>query len=146
MEFTNASGHKLTVIGYGALTGIRGAKVGGSRPQVALLDDLISDEDAKSATVISDIKNTIYKAVSQALHPTRRKIVWCGTPFNKKDPLYEAVESGAWNVNVFPVCEKFLAEERSSMEHGKTDSHMIIYWINGRRVKLLVWCLHSIRN
>ena len=107
MEFTNASGHKLTVIGYGALTGIRGAKVGGSRPQVALLDDLISDEDAKSATVISDIKNTIYKAVSQALHPTRRKIVWCGTPFNKKDPLYEAVESGAWNVNVFPVCERF---------------------------------------
>ena len=42
-----------------------------------------------------------------SLHPKRRKIIWCGTPFNKKDPLYKAVESGAWNVNVFPVCEKF---------------------------------------
>ena len=131
MEFTNASGHKLTVIGYGALTGIRGAKVGGSRPQVALLDDLISDEDAKSATVINDIKNTIYKAVSQALHPTRRKIVWCGTPFNKKDPLYEAVESGAWNVNVFPVCERFPCRREEfygAWEDRFTYDHLLDQW------------------
>ena len=51
MEFINASGHRLTVIGYGALTGIRGAKVGGSRPQVALLDDLISDEEDRKSVV-----------------------------------------------------------------------------------------------
>lgn len=34
-------------------------------------------------------------------------IIWSGTPFNAKDPLYKAVESGAWEVNVFPVCERF---------------------------------------
>jgi predicted phage terminase large subunit-like protein len=34
-------------------------------------------------------------------------IIWSGTPFNAKDPLYKAVESGAWGVNVFPVCEVF---------------------------------------
>lgn len=34
-----------------------------------------------------------------------------GTPFNASDPLYEAVESGAWEVNVYPVCEMFPCTE-----------------------------------
>lgn len=105
--FTNKNGHTLAVNGYGAGTGIRGTKKQNSRPQIAILDDLLSDKDATSPTVIQDIENTVYKAVLHALHPKRRKIIWSGTPFNKKDPLYKAVESGAFNVNVFPVCEKF---------------------------------------
>lgn len=28
-------------------------------------------------------------------------------PFNAKDPLYKAIESGVWYVNVYPVCEAF---------------------------------------
>ncbi len=34
-------------------------------------------------------------------------MIFCGTPFNKEDPIIEAVESGAWDVNVWPICEKF---------------------------------------
>ena len=88
-------------------TGVRGAKEMGKRPQLAVLDDLISDEDARSATVIAAVEDTVYKAVNYALHPTKNMIIWSGTPFNAKDPLYKAVESGAWVVNVFPVCEQF---------------------------------------
>lgn len=88
-------------------TGVRGAKEMGTRPQLAVLDDLISDEDARSSTVISAVEDTVYKAVNYALHPTKNMIIWSGTPFNAKDPLYKAVESGAWSVNVFPVCESF---------------------------------------
>lgn len=88
-------------------TGVRGAKSMGKRPQLAILDDLVSDEDARSATVIASIEDTVYKAVDYALHPTKRMIIWSGTPFNMRDPLYKAVESGAWAVNVYPVCEKF---------------------------------------
>lgn len=106
-EFRNAEGNIFIVKGYGAKTGVRGAKEMGKRPQLAVLDDLISDEDARSATVISAVEDTVYKAVDYALHPTHNMIVWSGTPFNAKDPLYKAVESGAWAVNVFPVCEKF---------------------------------------
>ncbi|TGW14454.1 hypothetical protein EIL50_05465, partial [bacterium NHP-B] len=54
-----------------------------------------------------NVEDTIYKAIFAALHPDNRKIIWSGTPFNAGDPLYTAVESGAWNVNVFPVCEHF---------------------------------------
>jgi len=109
-EFTNADGNKFIVKGYGAKTGVRGAKEMGTRPVLAVLDDLVSDEDARSATVISAIEDTVYKAVTYALHPKKFLIIWSGTPFNAKDPLYKAVESGAWIVNVFPVCSKFPCE------------------------------------
>lgn len=106
-EFMNVDGQKFIVKGYGAKTGVRGAKEMGKRPYLAVLDDLISDEDARSPTVIASIEDTVYKAIDYALHPTHYKIIWSGTPFNAKDPLYKAVESGAWKVNVYPVCEKF---------------------------------------
>ena len=106
-EFINADGKRLIVKGYGAQTGVRGTKELGKRPQLAVLDDLVSDEDARSATVIATIEDTVYKAIDHALHPTRKKIIWNGTPFNLRDPLYKAIESGAWKVNVFPVCERF---------------------------------------
>ena len=109
-EFNNIDGKKFIVKGYGAKTGVRGAKELGKRPQLAVLDDLVSDEDARSATVIESIEATVYKAVDYALDPTIKKIVWSGTPFNAKDPLYKAVESGAWNVNVYPVCKRFPCE------------------------------------
>ena len=110
-EFINIEGHKVVFKGYGAKTGVRGAKEMGVRPQIALLDDLVSDEDARSATVINSIEDTVYKAVTYALHPTHYKIIWNGTPFNARDPLYKAVESGAWAVNVYPVCEEFPCSE-----------------------------------
>ena len=106
-EFVNANKSSFVVSGYGAKTGVRGTRENGSRPVLALLDDLISDADARSPVVIADVEDTVYKAVDYALHPKRRKIIWSGTPFNAKDPLYRAVESGAWAVNVYPVCEQF---------------------------------------
>lgn len=106
-EFKNADGKLFVVKGYGASTGVRGAKEMGIRPQIAVLDDLISDDDARSPTVIAAVEDTVYKAVSYALHPTKNMIIWSGTPFNSKDPLYKAVESGGWQVNVFSVCEQY---------------------------------------
>jgi predicted phage terminase large subunit-like protein len=106
-EFNNADGNRLVIKGYGARTGVRGSKEMGQRPNLAVLDDLISDEDARSATIIASVEDTVYKAVNYALHPKASKIIWSGTPFNSRDPLYKAVESGAWYVNVYPVCESF---------------------------------------
>ena len=104
---TNTDGHTLVVKGFGAQTGIRGVKEMGRRPQLAVLDDLVSDEDARSPTSLRKIKDTVYRAIEHALDPQKKKIIWCGTPFNAKDPLYEAIESGSWEVNVYPICEHF---------------------------------------
>lgn len=105
--FINASGHQLDLRMFGATTGIRGYKSQGLRPQLAILDDLMSDKSAESPTVTKDIENVIYKGVRQAMHPTHRKVIWIGTPFNKKDPLYKAAGSKAWHTEVFPIAEEF---------------------------------------
>ena len=115
-EFTNAAGKKFIVKGYGAKTGVRGTKELGTRPQLAVLDDLVSDEDARSKTVIAAIEDTVTKAIEHAMHPRKNKIIWSGTPFNAGDPLYKAVESGAWLVNCYPVCEKFPSHDRRRVQ------------------------------
>lgn len=117
MEFRSKGGNPLdgnsgkpNILGvkmFGAKTGLRGTKIFGKRPTLCVLDDLVSDDDAKSKTAMLAIRDTITKGVDFALHPTRRKTIFNGTPFNKGDVLYEAVESGAWHVNVWPVCERF---------------------------------------
>lgn len=105
--FKNVEGKEFVVTGHGAKTGVRGTVELNTRPQLAVLDDLLSDEDARSKTVIESIEATIYKAITYALHPTRHMTIWSGTPFNAGDPLYKAVESGVWAVNVYPICEQF---------------------------------------
>lgn len=107
MEFTNAEGHNLFIKMFGASTGVRGFKAYGQRPVFAAADDLFTDKAAESKTIVKDIENVMYKAIRQALHPTRRKVVWIGTPFNKKDSLYKAAGTAEWNTKVYPICQKF---------------------------------------
>lgn len=107
LEFKNRSGHMFGVKMFGAKSGIRGTKIFNQRPVIAVMDDLVSDADAKSQTAMQAIKDTVYSGVQYALHPTRRKMILNGTPFNKGDIVYEAIESGAWKVNVWPICEQF---------------------------------------
>lgn len=111
IEFENRVGHKFGLKMFGAKTGLRGTKIFGTRPVVCVMDDLVSDDDSKSKASMQAIKDTVYKGVNHALDPTRRKVIFNGTPFNKEDILIEAVESGAWDVNVWPVCERFPCEE-----------------------------------
>ena len=111
LEFENKEGHKLGCKMFGAKTGLRGTKIFGKRPPLAILDDLISDDDATSRVQMQAIKDTVYKGVDYALDPTRRKVIFNGTPFAKNDIMVEAVESGAWDVNVWPVCEQWPCTE-----------------------------------
>lgn len=111
IEFENKEGRKFGCKMFGAKTGLRGTKIFGKRPPIAVLDDLISDDDANSRVQMQAIKDTVYKGVDYALDPTRRKVIFNGTPFAKNDIIVEAVESGAWDVNVWPVCETFPCTE-----------------------------------
>ncbi len=107
LEFRNKTGHMLGVKMFGAKSGIRGTKIFGKRPVLAIMDDLVSDADSKSMTAMEAIKDTVYSGVQYALDPTRNKMIMNGTPFNKEDIVYSAIESGAWKVNVWPICERF---------------------------------------
>lgn len=106
-EFANKDGQEFGVKLFGAKTGLRGTKIFGKRPKLAVLDDLMSDDDARSPTAIQSINDTIYKGVDYALDPNKRKVIFNGTPFAKNDPIITAVESGAWDAAVYPVCEQW---------------------------------------
>lgn len=110
-ESTNKEGQKFAAKLFGAKTGLRGTKIFGKRPKLVVLDDLMSDDDARSPTAIQSINDTIYKGVRHALDPMKRKVIFNGTPFNKEDPLVSAVESGGWDASVYPVCEQFPCTE-----------------------------------
>lgn len=112
MEFRNRKGGKFGVKMFGAKSGIRGTKIFNRRPVLAVMDDLISDADSKSPTAMEAINDTVYSGVQYALDPTRHKMILNGTPFNKEDIVYQAIESGAWEVNVWPICKEFPCEEK----------------------------------
>ena len=107
LEFHNRNGGRFGVKMFGAKSGIRGTKIFNRRPVIAVMDDLISDADSKSPTAMETINDTVYSGVQYALDPTRHKMVLNGTPFNKEDIVYKAIESGAWEVNVWPICKEF---------------------------------------
>lgn len=132
LEFRNTEGHRLGVKMFGAKTGLRGTKIFGKRPVLCILDDLVSDDDARSKTSMDAIKDTVYKGVNHALDPTRRKVIFNGTPFNKEDILIEAVESGAWEVNVWPVCEKFPCTEEEFQ--GAWDDRFSYTYVNDQYI------------
>lgn len=111
LVFTNKVGQTTYVKLFGASSGVRGFKRNGDRPTLAILDDLISDEIANSKLQLEKVYDLVYKAVDNALNPKRHKVIFSGTPFNKADPLYNAIESGAWDVNVYPVCTEFPCKE-----------------------------------
>lgn len=110
IEFINREGHQFGLRLFGAKTGLRGTKVYGKRPTLCVLDDLISDEAGKSKADMQAIKDTVYKGVNYALDPVNRLTIFNGTPFNSEDIIIQAVESGAWDANVWPVCERFPCE------------------------------------
>lgn len=111
LEFFNRNGGRFGVKMFGAKSGIRGTKIFNRRPVLAVMDDLISDADSKSPTAMQAINDTVYSGVQYALDPTRHKMILNGTPFDKEDIVYRAIESGAWEVNVWPICKEFPCEE-----------------------------------
>lgn len=107
IEFTNVEGKQFAIRLAGAQQSIRGTRYLNKRPELCVMDDILTDEDARSKTCIDKVKDTIHKGVAKALHPTKNKIIYVGTVFNASDPLYETIESGRWSPSVYPVCEKF---------------------------------------
>jgi len=106
-QVAGRSKRMFSMKGVGALTGTRGTRSGLQRPQFAIFDDLVpSETDANSEATISNIESTIDSDVLQALHGGGSFAIIIGTPYNKKDPVYSRVESGAWVPVVFPICKK----------------------------------------
>lgn len=106
-EVPGRAKRKFAMRGVGAATGTRGTRSGLHRPQFAIFDDLVSSEtDANSDNVLASIESTIESDVLNALHGSGSFAIIIGTPYNKKDPVYKRIESGAWAPVVYPICKE----------------------------------------
>jgi phage terminase large subunit-like protein len=93
--------------GIGAQSGARGTRSNLSRPNGAIIDDVVkSEKDATSDVILDAINSTIDADVLPALSGTGNFAVLIGTPYNKKDPVYSRIESGTWLPIVFPRAEE----------------------------------------
>ena len=85
---------------------VRGIRYKTERPQILSFDDAIKNEaDASSVVIMNKLKSMIYSDAARALG-RRGKIIIVNTPFNKSDPVYQALESGIWTPLAIPLCEK----------------------------------------
>ena len=107
MELKNITGVELNLKGYGASTNIRGVRYRGHRPDIIILDDITTYEAKNSEAIQNTINDNFYKSVIPALHPTRYKIFFIGTPISEKDIIHQLSTNPEWVVHKFPICEKF---------------------------------------
>ena len=111
MELENADGVELNLKGYGASTNIRGVRYKGVRPDIIILDDITTNDAITSEAIQNTINDNFYKSVIPALHPTRFKIFFIGTPISERDIIHQLSNNPEWVVHKFPICEKFPCEE-----------------------------------
>lgn len=84
---------------------VRGIRYKTERPQIFTFDDIIKNEaDANSPIIMAKLRSMIYSDAENALG-RKGKIIIVNTPFNKKDPVYAALESGVWTPVCVPICE-----------------------------------------
>ena len=85
---------------------VRGIRYKTERPQIFSFDDIIKNEaDANSPIIMGKLRSMIYSDAENATGK-KGKIIIVNTPFNKKDPVYAALESGVWTPVCIPICEK----------------------------------------
>ena len=106
-QIPGRSKRTFSMKGVGAATGTKGTRSGLQRPQFAIFDDLVpSETDSHSEAILSNIESTIDGDVLKALHGGGSFAMIIGTPYNKKDPVYQRLESGSWVPVVFPICKE----------------------------------------
>lgn len=107
LELVNADGIELNLKGYGASTNIRGVRYKGARPDIIILDDITTNDAINSETIQNTINDNFYKSVIPALHPTRYKIFFIGTPISERDIIHQLSNNPKWVVHKFPIAQKF---------------------------------------
>jgi len=85
---------------------VRGIRYKTERVQIVSFDDAIKNEaDANSPIIMAKLRSMIYSDAENAMG-SKGKTILVNTPFNKKDPVYSALESGVWTPLCLPICEK----------------------------------------
>ena len=93
--------------GVGVSTGGRGIRDTLDRPDFAIFDDMLkNDEEANSPTILAKTEKVITKDVGGSLNGNGNFKILIGTAYHAGDPVYKRVEEGSWLPVVFPRAEQ----------------------------------------
>ena len=101
---------------------VRGIRYKTERPQIFSFDDIIKNAaEANSPIIMNKLRSMIYSDAENATGK-KGKIIIVNTPFNKKDPVYAALESGVWTPVCIPICEKVHLDMKKSEYRGSWEA------------------------
>ena len=99
-------GTSIWLIGVGITGSVRGINFEDFRPDLIILDDVLTDENVKTDDQREKIINLVLGAVKESLAPETEnpdaKMVMLQTPLDKKDASSEALKDPAWSSMVAP--------------------------------------------
>lgn len=114
-EIVLANGVKIKAIGAGQ--SMRGVKHNQYRPDVAVIDDLEDEENVRTDDARHKMDRWLVGTLRPAMHPTKGKIRFIGTPLHPKSLIQRKLEDTQyWTARHFPIIYTDLetGEEKSS--------------------------------
>ncbi len=116
-DFVLASGTRIMARGDGQ--GVRGLKHGPHRPDLAIVDDIESDESVRNPARVKQTYDWIMSALVPTLDPERGVLFWVGTLLSKRSALAKALANEEFIRTVFRAIQAdgtSLWPERFSLE------------------------------
>jgi len=88
-------------------------------------DDVIKNEaEAYSETIMHNVTTALTSDAKNAMRAKNTQFVLINTPFHKRDPVYQMVESGGFTPLVAPICKRIDPElKREEFEGLWPDMH-----------------------
>lgn len=113
-EIVLANGVKIKAIGAGQ--SMRGVKHNQDRPDVAVIDDLEDEENVRTEEARRKTDRWLSGTLRPALHPTKGKVRFIGTPLHPKSLIQRKLEDKDWVSKHFPILYHDLetGEEKSA--------------------------------
>ena len=100
----------LYIKGRGAGQSLRGTRIGGSRPNVMIMDDIESEKTIATKDLRDKMKKWFFGQVVPAVDPVH-EFIMIGTPLHEDSLLINALESEKWVAIQLPIAEKYPVEE-----------------------------------
>lgn len=100
-EIVLANGAKIKAVGAGQ--SMRGVKHNEERPDIAVIDDLEDEENVRTEEARRKTDRWLSGTLRPALHPTRGKVRFIGTPLHPKALIQRKLEDKEWASKKFPL-------------------------------------------
>lgn len=126
-ELQLANGTKVKAVGAGQ--SMRGTKSNNERPTLAAIDDLEDESNIATEESRRRTERWLTGTLIPALHPTKGKVRFIGTPIHPKALITKKCDDPKWKSKIFPIA---YFDERG-VERSTWEARFPMQWVADRR-------------